>query len=85
MVYISSSLIYKRPFNLENIRLEPIWVEIKLKSFNLLLLCCFYRSDCFVSQPTFITELQSSIEEELDCSQYVILLGDININCAVAL
>ena len=56
MVYISSSLIYKRRLDLENIRLETIWVEIKLKSFNLLL-CCFCRSDCFVSQPTFITEL----------------------------
>lgn len=49
MVYISSSLIYKRRFDLENIRLETIWVKIKLKSFNLLL-CCFYRSDFFVSQ-----------------------------------
>ena len=46
MVYISSSLIYKRRLDLENIRLETIWVEIKLKSFNLLL-CCFYRSDFF--------------------------------------
>ena len=79
MVYISSSLIYKRRLDLENIRLETIWVEIKLKSFNLLL-CCFYRSDFFVSQPTFITDLQSSIEEALDYSQYVILLGDINID-----
>ena len=33
----------------------------------------------FVSQPTFITELQSSIEEALDYSQ-LFLLGDINID-----
>ena len=47
MVYISKSLIYKRRFDLENIRLETIWVEIKIKSFNLLLYC-FYRSDFFL-------------------------------------
>ena len=46
MVYVSSSLIYKRRFDLENIRLETVWVEIKLKSFNLLL-CCFYRNIFF--------------------------------------
>ena len=80
MAYLSSSLIYKRRFDLENIQLETIWVEIKLKSFNLLL-CCFCRSDIFfVSQLTCITELLSSIEEALDYSQYVILLDDINID-----
>ena len=47
MTYISSSLIYKRRFDLENIQLETIWVEIKLKSFNLLL-CCFCHSDIFL-------------------------------------
>ena len=79
MVYISNSLIYKRRFDLENIRLETRWVEIKLNP-----LTYYYVASIvvifLVSQPTFIAELQSSIEEALDYSQYVILLGDINID-----
>ena len=79
MVYISSALRYVRRVDLENPNLETIWIEIKLKSYDLLL-CCFYRSDFTISQSNFVTELQSSIEEALDYSLYVILTGDININ-----
>ena len=79
MVYISSALRYVRRVDLENPNLETIWIEIKLKSYDLLL-CCFYRSDFTISQSNFVTELQSSIEEALDYSPYVILTGDINID-----
>ena len=48
MVYISSALRYVRRVDLENLNLETIWIEIKLKSYDLLL-CCFYRSDFTVS------------------------------------
>ncbi|MEW8548488.1 MAG: reverse transcriptase family protein [Candidatus Thiodiazotropha sp.] len=79
MVYVSNLLRYKRREDLEDPILETIWIEIKLRSFNILL-CCFYRSDFNVSQSTFINELQSSIETALDYTQYVILTGDINID-----
>lgn len=79
MVYLSSALKYKRRTDLENPLLETIWVEIKLKSFDILL-CCLYRSDFVVSPSNFITELQSSVEDALDFTPYVILTGDINID-----
>ena len=79
MVYVSNLLRYKRREDLEDQILETIWIEIKLRSFNILF-CCFYRSDFNVSLSTFINELQSSIEVALDYTPYVILTGDINID-----
>ena len=79
MVYISSALRYVHRVDLENPNLVTIWIEIKLKSYELLL-CCFYRSGFTISQSNFVTELQSSIEEAMDYSPYVILTGDINID-----
>lgn len=78
-VYVSNMLRHTRRVDLENPRLETIWVEIKLKTHNILV-CCFYRSDFVVSQSVFVTEMQSSIEEALDYTPYVILTGDINID-----
>ena len=79
MVYISSILNYKIRPDLENQRLETIWFEIKLKS-QIILFCCYYRSDFNSSQSTFIRELQPSIEQALDYTPNVILLGDINVD-----
>ena len=79
MVYISSILNYKIRPDLENQRLETIWFEIKLKS-QIILFCCYYRSDFNSSQSTFIMELQPSIEKALDYTPNVILLGDINVD-----
>ena len=78
MVYISSVLNYKLRPDLENQRLETIWFEIKLKS-QIILFCCYYRSDFNSSQTTLIRELQPSIEQALDYTPNVILLGDINV------
>lgn len=52
MVYVSNALRYKRRKDLEDSRLETIWVEIDLKSFKILI-CCFYRSDFNASQSFF--------------------------------
>lgn len=79
MIYLSSMLSYKRRPDLENQRLEIIWTEVKLKS-QILLICCFYRSDFNVSQSVFINEIQPSIEQALDYTPNVILLGDLNID-----
>ena len=79
MIYVSNVLKYKRRTDLENPRVETIWIEIKLKSYNVLK-CCFYRSDFVSSQSLFITEMQSSIEEAFNYTPYVILTGDINID-----
>ena len=79
MVYISSILNYKLRPDLENQRLETIWFEIKLKS-QIILFCCYYRSDFNSSQTTFIRELQPSIEQAIDYTPNVILLGDINVD-----
>lgn len=64
---------------MENQRLETIWVEVNLKSYNILV-CCFYRSDFVVTQSLFISELQASIESALDYTPHVILTGGINID-----
>ena len=79
MIYLSSLLNYKRRPDLEKHRLETIWVEIKLKS-QIILICCYYRSDFIVSQSTFINELQPFIEQALDYTPNIILLGDINVD-----
>ena len=60
-------------------RLETIWIEIKLKS-QTILICCYYRSNFIVSQSTFIAEIQPSIEQALDYTLNIILLGDINVD-----
>ena len=49
MVYISSILRYKRREDLEDQRLETIWIELDLRLFNVLI-CCFFRSDFNASQ-----------------------------------
>lgn len=79
MVYISSQIKYIRRHDLEDARIETIWVELKLKDIKLLL-CCLYRSDFTASQSIFITEIQNSIETALDYTPHVILTGDINID-----
>ena len=79
MVHISSVLNYKLRPDLENQHLETIWFEIKVKS-QIILFCCYYRSDFNSSQSTFIRELQPSIEQVLDYAPNVILLGDINVD-----
>lgn len=68
-----------RRCDLEDPRLETIWVEVKLK-FQNILFCCFYRSDFNASQHFFVSESQTSIEIALDYTPYVILTGDINID-----
>ena len=79
MIYMSNVLKYKRRTDLKTPRVETIWIEVKLKSYNVLI-CCFFRSDFASSQSLFITEMQSSIEEALNFTPYVILTGDINID-----
>ena len=79
MVFMSSQLKYCRRNDLENPRIETIWLEIQLKEIKMLL-CCLYRSDFTASQTLFITEIYDSIEMALDYSPYVILTGDINID-----
>ncbi|MEW8546228.1 MAG: endonuclease/exonuclease/phosphatase family protein, partial [Candidatus Thiodiazotropha sp.] len=79
MVYISSSLKYVRREDFEDPRLESIWVEVKLKTQNILI-CCFYRSDFNTSQSLFISSMQTSIEMAIDYCPNIILVGDINID-----
>lgn len=79
IVYMSSHLKYKRRNELESPLIENIWVQIKLKSFDIII-CCYYRSDFTVSQSIFITEMQASIEQALDLTPYIVLVGDINID-----
>ena len=79
MIYLSSLVNYTPRPDLENQRLETIWVEITLKS-QTILICCYYRSDFSVSQSNFINELQPSIEQALDYTSNVVLLGDINVD-----
>ena len=79
MIYLSSLLNYKRRPDLENHRLETIWVEIKLKS-QIILICCYNHSEFIVSQSTFINQLQPFIEQALDYTLNIILLGDINVD-----
>lgn len=54
MIFMSSLLKYTRREDLENPKLETIWVEVNLKFYNILV-CCFYRSDFVASQSLFIT------------------------------
>ena len=79
MIYVSSVLKYKRRTDLENPRVETIWIEVKLKSYNVLI-CCFYRSDFVSLQSLFNPEMQSSIVEALNFTPYVILTVYINID-----
>ena len=79
MMYLSNLLSYKRRTDLENQRIETIWTEVKLKS-QTVLICCFYRSDLNVSQTVFIDEIEPAIDQALDYTPNVILLGDINID-----
>ena len=79
MIYMSSLLKYTRREDLESQRLETVWVEVNLKSYNALV-CCLYRSDFTASKSLFISELQESIETALDFTPYVILACDINID-----
>ena len=79
MIYLSSLLNYKRRPGLKKHRLETIRVEMKLKS-QIILICYYYRSDFIVSQSTFINELQPFIEQALDYTPNIILLGDINVD-----
>ena len=81
MIYLSSLVNYKPRPDLENQRLETNWEGITLKSqFETILICCYYRSDFSVSQSNFINELQPSIEQALDYTSIVVLLGDINVD-----
>ena len=61
MIYISDLLVYERRTDLEDPRLEAIWVEITLKSHSVLI-CCSYRSDFNVSQALYISSVQASFE-----------------------
>lgn len=79
MVYVSNLLKYKRRADLEDPSLETVWIEISLRSLNILL-GCFYRSNYNISQSSFVTELQCSIEKAMDYSDNVILVGDFNID-----
>ena len=79
MIYMSNILKYTRRDDLEDPRLETIWVEVTSKAQNILI-CCFYRSDFNISQSLFVSELQNSIETALDYTPFVILTGDINID-----
>ena len=54
------------------------WKGKGLKLFGLR--CCLYRSNFTDSKSLFISELQESIETDLNCTPYVILAGDINID-----
>ena len=49
MICMSNLLKYTRCHDLESQRLETIWAEVNLKSFNVLI-CCFYRSDFTATQ-----------------------------------
>ena len=84
MIYISNLLVYKRRTELEDPRLEAIWIEITLKSQSVLI-CCSYRSDFNVSQALYISSMQSSIEMALDSCPSVVLVGLINIDCTTSL
>ena len=79
MIYMSNILKYTRRDDLEDPRLETIWVEVTSKAQNILI-CCFYRSDFKFSQSLFVSELQNSIETALDYIPFVILTGDLNID-----
>ena len=79
MVFMSSQLKYCRRNDLENPRIETIWLDIQLKEIKMLL-CCLYRSDFTALQTLFMTEIYDSIEMTLDYSPYVILTCDINID-----
>ena len=80
MIYMSNILTFTRRDDLEDPRLETIWVEVTLKAQNILI-CCFYRgSDFNISQSLFVSELQNSFETVLDYIPFVILTGDINID-----
>ena len=65
MIYISDLLVYKRRTDLEDTRLEAIWIEITLKSQRVLI-CCSYRSEFNVSQALYISSTQASTETALD-------------------
>ena len=65
MIYVSSFLNYKVRTDLENRRIETLWVELKLKS-QTILICCYYRSDFNVSSSTFISKLLPTIEQVLE-------------------
>ena len=54
MIYVSSFLNYKVRTDLENRRIETLWVELKLKS-QIISICCYYHSDFNICSPTFIT------------------------------
>ena len=77
MIKMSSLLKYTRRGDLKSQRLETVWAEVNLKSYNALV-CCFYHSDFTASKSLFTSELQESIETVLDFTPYVILAGDIN-------
>ena len=79
MIYMSNILKYTRRDDLEDPRLETIWVEITLKAQNILI-CCFYHRDFNISQSLFLSELQNCIETALDYTPFVKLTGDINID-----
>ena len=78
MVYMSRVLKYKRRIDLENPRIEIIGIEVKLKSYGILI-CCFYRSDFVFTQSILLQKMQSSVEEAFNYT-HVILTGDINID-----
>ena len=80
IIYVADSVRYKRRLDLEDPRIETIWVEINLKIHNLLV-CCFNRSAFVVNPSNVIVCIQLSIEEALDYTNHVILVGDINTIC----
>ena len=62
---LSSVLKYKRRICLENSRFETIWIEVKLKSYDILI-HFLYQNEFVSSQSIFITGMQSSVKEALN-------------------
>ena len=79
MINMSNILKYTSRDDMEDPRLETIWVEVTLKAQNILIYC-FNRRDFNISHSLFVYELQNSIETVLDYTPFVILTGDINID-----
>ncbi|MCG7882866.1 MAG: hypothetical protein JAY96_14895 [Candidatus Thiodiazotropha endolucinida] len=75
MIYLNSNLIHSRRTDLEVFCNESIWVEVKVNHIN-------YLIGLFYSPRTadidFFHNLNLNIEEALDVSKNLIVLGDLN-------
>ena len=79
MLYIKSTLSYKRRIDLEVQGVECIWVEINLKSNRKVMFGLFYRP------PNTSAQIDSLIEESIDLTfnsgvSNIIVTGDFNLN-----